>query len=516
MYGKYSVIWGYKPYFVPMVCTGYHKNFITINKMSSKRIYGIDFGKGLAIAGMLLAHTFEGGVCNWENDIELKYVNMIPSVITIIGAPIMLICLMGLFFTYLTSMTCTMSMLRIEKKGEKYVMSYLIYRLAFAFVLKGVELVMFTWWSQYGVFDKMEISWPVAAVDKEGGTLDSVGVCGFLVPLLVHLVRKMPYIKETVFRQVGFLTTLASILLFFYESIANFALAASGWCFKYDFNFLGMLFSKIATGPFMLAQCVPFGIIGGALSLLMVHYKDWKYLWRYAVIIISEAFILTIVFFLTNAHPFEAILSERKPYFVRFLELCFETFVCVLVSYFTDNENRPLVQRYHLNKNLTFFRKLSVVSLSAFIFELWVSKQVRKVFNIFVGPSYDATTREVYWNLWTGVIFMIVNYALDLWIIMLWEKINFNFSCEHLIANILSYIFGKKEEVNWKESNDKVIYGPNKELEAEILLNSKVSDKLKGKDGSDSSAPVESHSQTTSEIEMTSSFIEVQVDLDKQ
>ena len=43
-----------------------------------------------------------------------------------------------------------------------------------------------------------------------------------------------------------------------------------------------------------------------------------------------------------------------------------------------------------------------------------------------------------------------------------------------------------------------------------------MSDKLKGKDGSDSSAPVEVHNQTTSEIEMTSSFIEVQVDLDKQ
>ena len=113
--------------------------------MSSKRIYGIDFGKGIAIAGMLLAHTFEAGICDKQLDIELKYISMIPVVIKVIGAPILLICLMGLFFTYLTSMSCTMSILRIEKKGEKYVISYLIYRLAFAIVLKGVELFMLTW-----------------------------------------------------------------------------------------------------------------------------------------------------------------------------------------------------------------------------------------------------------------------------------------------------------------------------------------------------------------------------------
>ena len=64
--------------------------------MSSKRIYGIDFGKGIAIAGMLLAHTFEAGICDKQLDIELKYISMIPVIIKVIGAPILLICLMVL------------------------------------------------------------------------------------------------------------------------------------------------------------------------------------------------------------------------------------------------------------------------------------------------------------------------------------------------------------------------------------------------------------------------------------
>lgn len=480
--------------------------------MSSRRIYGIDFGKGLAVAGMLLAHTFEGGVCDWENDIELKYVSMVPLVLKVILAPISVVCMMGLFFTDLTSMTCTMSMLRAEKKGNAAVMSYLTYRLAFAFVLKGVELVMTCWWEDYGIFDKMTIAIPSAEIETFAHTLDSIGVCGFVVPLTVYLVRRIPGWKDRCSHQVVCLTTIGLLLLLVYNYIADFAMIASEWCFQYDFHFLGMLFSKVGSGPFMLAQCIPFGIVSGALSLIFINKKEWKYAWRFFGIVFSVAIVVTVYFFIVTPNPFAEILNERKPVFMRFLELSFEMFACVFVFGFTDNEARPLIKRYHLNKNLTFFRRISCVSLSSFIFEGWVSKQLRKVFAIFVGKPYDATTREVYWNLWTVMIFMLVNYAVDLWILSQWERINFNFSCEHLIANILSYLFGRKEEINWKESNDKIIYGPNKQLEAEILLNSKLGDDMKGKDGkgvphSDIS------SKPKSEIEMVSSLIEVKVDL---
>ena len=441
--------------------------------LTSKRIYGIDFGKGLAVAGMLFAHTFEGGICDWEYDVEMKYLSRVPSFISIIGAPVMLICLMGLFFTYLTSMTCIMSMIRIEKKGDAAVISYLFYRFAFALVLKAVELVMSSWWREYGVFSTMTLSLPKAAIDREGGTLDSVGFCGFFVPFLVFLVRKIPRVKENVFHQVAILTIFACSLLLGYNKIADVAITFSTWCFKNEFNLLGTFFSKVGSGPFMLAQCVPFGIIGGALSLLIIYNKEWKYLCRYCCSLIAFTLIVTVVFFLSSPNPFEELVSERKPYFLRFLELCFETCVCVLVLYYTDNENRPIDHRYSMQKDLTPFRRISCVSLSAFIYEMWVSRQLRKVFAVFVGQPYDPTTKEIGWSLWTVLFFMVINFIIDLFIICEWEKIHFNFSCEHLIANILSYIFGRKEAVNWKENNDKVIYGPNKELEAEILSSKK-------------------------------------------
>ena len=130
-----------------------------------------------------------------------------------------------------------------------------------------------------------------------------------------------------------------------------------------------------------------------------------------------------------------------------------------------------------------------------------------------MGPPYDPLTREVFWSMWTVLIFIIVNYTLDLVIITLWEKINFNFSCEHLIANILSYIFGREEKVNWKENNDKIIYGPNKELQEQIQRQSKLIEESKYSNDSDSSAQKESY-HSSRVIEMTSSFITFQSNID--
>ena len=64
---------------------------------------------------------------------------------------------------------------------------------------------------------------------------------------------------------------------------------------------------------------------------------------------------------------------------------------------------------------------------------------------------------------------MIVNMIVDLYIITFWEKIQFRFSSERTIAWVLSWLFNRKEEVDWKASNQKIIYGPINDLEKEII-----------------------------------------------
>ena len=437
--------------------------------MVSKRIYGFDYGKGLAILGMLIAHTFEAGICDWNHDIESHYISRIPIPVLVVLAPVALVCLMGLFFTFITSMTCTMNIIRIETKGKGAVMSYFLYRFAFAVVLKFVEIFFKEWWMNYGIFQTMYIRFPEVKLGTDGGTLDSIGACGLLVPIFVYLVRRIPWARKDYKYQVVILSVIAVILLIFYSPIADFFVTIANWLFKYEFNFLGIICNKIGEGGFMISQSFPFGLVGGCISIIMVSTKSWKPLWIYASTMMGIAIILAIIYLLTNPDPFANVFSYRKPSFVRFCELGFESLVIVFAVHLSDNESRPLLKRYQFNKHVTFLRRLSCVSLSCYIWEAWVSRQIRKFFNVIVGPPYDLEKKESLWSFWAVGAFMIVNVVVDLYIITFWEKIQFRFSSERTIAWILSWLFNKKEEVDWKASNRKIIYGPINDLEKQII-----------------------------------------------
>ena len=444
-------------------------HYYLIANMVSKRVYACDYGKGLAILGMLLAHTFEAGICDWNHDIELHYIQRIPIAVIVVLAPLALICLMGLFFTFITSMTCTMNIIRIESKGKGAVMSYFLYRFAFAIVLKFVEIFFKNWWQEYGIFQTMSIRFPQVELGTDGGTLDSIGACGLLVPVSVYLVRRIPWARKDYKRQVVILSAIAVLLLFFYLPIADFFVMLAEWLFKYEFNFLGIICSKFGKGSFMIAQCFPFGLVGGCIAIIMVSTKLWKPLWIYASTMMGIAVAVAILYLLTDPDPFNNVLSYRKPSFIRFCELGFECLVIVFASHLSDNESRPLLKRYQFNKHVTFLRRISCVSLSCYIWETWVSRQIRKFFIVVVGFPYDLEKKESLWSFWAVGVFMIVNLIVDLYIITFWEKIQFRFSSERTIAWILSWLFNRKEEVDWKASNQKIIYGPINELEKEII-----------------------------------------------
>lgn len=437
--------------------------------MAHRRIYALDYGRGLAIFGMLLAHTFEGGICNWVHPVELDYLNRIPKWVIVCLSPIALLCMMGLFFTFITTMACTMSIVNIEKHGRGAVVSYLFYRLVFGVVLKTVELVLKTWWEEFGVFDKMKIEVPVTELTTFSHTLDSIAFCGFLVPLTVHVFRILPYFRENWKRQVAGMTTLATILLMSYSYIAIFTCWIGDWALKYHFNLLMTVMYKIGTGSFMISQAFPFGIIGGCISLIMLNQSSWKTLWTYAGIVAGIAVVTAVYFLIVTPDPFKEVLNERKPCFLRFLELGVETFITTWLSSYSDNPDYPVIKRYRYNRATTFLRRLGCVSLTCFIFEEWVSKELRKVFFIFFGEPYDLESAKSLWNFWVVGLFMIVNFVIDLLLVRAWGKANFVFSCERLIGAIMSWLFGRTEKVDWKANNDKIIYGPLRANEEEIM-----------------------------------------------
>lgn len=70
-----------------------------------------------------------------------------------------------------------------------------------------------------------------------------------------------------------------------------------------------------------------------------------------------------------------------------------------------------------------------------------------------------------------------------------------------MISAILSFLFNRKEEVDWKASNHKIIYGPVEELE-KAILESADADKLKKSKGGEERPGRDLEAVLRSEVEL--------------
>ena len=192
----------------------YRANFSYTFGIEMKRIAGFDSGKGIAVLGMMIAHTFEGGLCQWSHDVELSFLKTMNIWVLILLSPFSIILMMGLFFTFISSITCSISVLSKEKYGDHIILQYIFYRLVFAIILKGMEIILTSWWKQFDPFDQMTIQLPIATIPRSSHTLDSVGARGWIVPLVVFIIRKIRG-PHHILVQISLLSSIALLLLVF-------------------------------------------------------------------------------------------------------------------------------------------------------------------------------------------------------------------------------------------------------------------------------------------------------------
>lgn len=406
-----------------------------------ERISGFDTGKGIAVLGMIIAHTFEGGICQWDYDLETAFMKKIPLWLLFLFSPLALILLMGLFFTFISSITCTLSVIHKENNGNM-VRAYITYRFMFAIVLKGMELFCTALWKEYGIFETMKLQFPIVQIPRYSHTLDSVGFCGWFVPLLVFGIRKTPF-KSKPFYQVGVLSVIALVLLSFSNPIATFCMTTAHTFEKYDMNVLSLLFSKFGSGPFMLAQTLPFGIIGGCIAILITEFPTCKELWIYDFVFSPVTVIVAIITLFFTEDFWGQVSHELKPPAVRLMELLVELNIIVIGIYLLEDPRRPASQRKKLKQRGIFLRRISVVSLTAFIFEQFVCWETMKLFYMIFGLAVNTDTKEYLWNVPTTIGYAVFTTGVDLVIIRVWELIHFRLSCEYFMGLLLSLLFNK-------------------------------------------------------------------------
>ena len=335
---------------------------------------------------------------------------------------------------------------------------YILYRIVFALVLKFMEILVTTWWKYYDVFNTMFLQVPKAPIPRYSHTLDSVGACGWIVPLAVYLVRRLPNYHGSLLH-VCLLCSTALILLILYQPIASIAMSIALFFEEHNLNGVSILFSKIGSGPFMLAQCIPFGLVGGAIAIILSENTTCKVLWRFTIIFSSITILLALILMLNVKDFWTQVLQENKPPSVRMLELVVETNIIVLGVYLCEDPRRSPEKRGSLIRKGTFLRRISVLSLTAFIFEQYICSITMKWFKLFFGNAIDIENKQYLWNVPLSLLYMIVTTSIELGIIRLWEVGSFRLSCEYFIALLLGFLFNR-QSYN-RLDYQRIIYGPN-------------------------------------------------------
>ena len=141
----------------------------------SKRLVGLDFARGIAILGVILSHSFQGRVADWDAQTLFNLASKVPIVLLIIlFVPVVAASLLGSLFFFITAVGVTISVIRIRTKGTQHTIKYIVMKMFFAIFLKFLE----DGWKavfNYYPFKKHYIGFPNITFHYWAHSLDVVG-----------------------------------------------------------------------------------------------------------------------------------------------------------------------------------------------------------------------------------------------------------------------------------------------------------------------------------------------------
>lgn len=428
-----------------------------------KRYIGLDFGRGIAILGVILAHSFEGRVTHWDSAVLFNLASQIPIVLLIIlFVPIVVGSTLGSLFSFITAIGVTISSLRIRQKGLRYVFKYIIVKVIFALLLKGLEDFWVTV-LKFPFFQNEYLEIPRVHLRYWAHSLDNVGCYSWLIPLVVLGITSIPRLKYKY--QVAILTVISFLLLWYNNITVQLFATLGDWFKSKEFYFFYYLCSKVADGAFAIGQYVPFGLMGGAYGILFHNTQSFKEYWSYTIVVVILYLALGLPFVASEEDFFSRIFGWIKPTPFLFIVGAIQTLAMMICLQLNDNPNRSVKKRYLLIKNSTFLRRANCMSLTAYIVEESFSEFLYTVFRVFFGPGADLDNHVCLWP-WYLVLFYVLVVTL-LWVLLIrvWERFEFRFSMEHQLGCIMGWLFQTPyNRVDYKST----IYAPLNTVREEL------------------------------------------------
>ena len=236
--------------------------------MGNNRIVGLDLVKGIAIFMMIIVHAVTQVIADYDGSIFLSIIDKIPKIVLYcVIYPLALVGLWGTTFTVVTSITTTLSILRILDTNKRAFGSYLFQRWLFLVFLRLAESTIDSFLNQqYDVFMNSRIVIPPIVIAGPATTLDAIGWGGLIAPIVVSIVHPIMKNKwKTIMVFFFFIFSLFAISPFVESWFAYLSKAS----YSHGFGLCGDIFGKVAFGRFKIAQTSAFAVAGALFGYLI-------------------------------------------------------------------------------------------------------------------------------------------------------------------------------------------------------------------------------------------------------
>lgn len=410
---------------------------------------------------MIIVHCITQVIADYDGRVFITLIDKIPKIVLYcVVYPLVIMGLWGTIFTFVTGITTAISSIRILNNNKRAFVPYLFQRLVFLVLLRLAESVCDAFFKkEYDIFNNGQIVIPPIAIGGGATTLDSIGWAGIISPICVYLFY--PLIKKN---RVWLVILFFSLLTYFSFAISPYMISLFGELsyssYSNDMGLFGDIFGKIAYGRFKIAQTGAFAIVGSLYGVL-IHFGVSIFsmiMLGFGYFVIGTSYL--VLCGMLDPDVFSHFVDDDVPLCAQVFSMGGIAFLAFIHCYFVDG-NRSLEKKLKSRKRVVFVLRLSMITLTIFCTGSWVGRQLVLPFKLFFGPPcVHKPVPMIVWNLWTCLLFIIVQVLFWWGVSVLWEKNDFKFSLEYILGYCLAKCMGKEYIPNTR----KYVYGPADEI----------------------------------------------------
>ena len=421
--------------------------------MVMNRILSLDILRGSLILYVVFIHAVLLIIFQANYD----YIDLLPIWLIAVMFPLLIIAMWGPLFSMMSATTNTIIVYNQLEKGSSlptlikhrmtsYVLIIIVHLINMTFFIHFIPLDGEIYRSMIGgSLETGQLIIPNILMFLNSGTLLLIGLSGVIINVILFILWKNNGHRQ-IKRTAAVFIILALLLLLIRPFIFPVMESIIAQLVQQNNLIVAIPLSWLFRGQFGLIPMAAIPFFGVIFGLLFVTKSSKKQILKFGLIAIVGMLLLALGFLGIYGIP-DLTLPYWPVAMVAFnLMLMILVTTLMIIRYDCSSTEK----RLKYAKRTIFFRRFSMITLSMFVFESIIAVLWAKLFTLlFVDPFP--------FNVVADLIFLFCVLATWYVIARLWEKINFKYSIEWFMVQIIARMQGRSSQ---KLNVESVLYHP--------------------------------------------------------